>query len=89
MTELAGGQVTLSKDGDQWCALYGEDLQVGVAGFGETKVDAIAGLFRELGFRGTVRWQVMRQPEVACGARGEWLTLARAINEHGWRREDS
>lgn len=23
-------------DGDQWCALYGENLQEGVAGFGET-----------------------------------------------------
>lgn len=24
------------RDGDQWCALYGDDLQHGVAGFGET-----------------------------------------------------
>ena len=24
----------LSIDGDQWCALYGEDLQCGIAGFG-------------------------------------------------------
>jgi len=23
-------------DGNMWCALYGEDLQMGVAGFGET-----------------------------------------------------
>ena len=23
-------------DGNQWCALYGEDLQSGVAGFGDT-----------------------------------------------------
>ena len=23
-------------DGDMWCALYGDDLQMGVAGFGET-----------------------------------------------------
>ena len=23
-------------DGDQWCALYGDDLQSGVAGFGDT-----------------------------------------------------
>lgn len=27
---------TLSVDGNQWCALYGEDLQSGVAGFGDT-----------------------------------------------------
>jgi hypothetical protein len=26
----------LSIDGDKWCALYGEDLQNGVAGFGDT-----------------------------------------------------
>src|SRR4051812_9699864 len=26
----------LSVDGDKWCALLGADLQVGVAGFGET-----------------------------------------------------
>jgi hypothetical protein len=25
---------SLSIDGNQWCALYGEDLQSGVAGFG-------------------------------------------------------
>jgi hypothetical protein len=24
------------KDGNQWCALYGENLQEGVAGFGDT-----------------------------------------------------
>jgi len=24
------------KDGDQWCALYGENIQDGVAGFGDT-----------------------------------------------------
>ena len=26
----------LSIDGNQWCALYGEDLQNGVAGFGDS-----------------------------------------------------
>jgi len=26
----------LSIDGDQWCALYGENLQDGVAGFGDS-----------------------------------------------------
>ncbi len=29
------------KDGDQWCVLLGEDLQVGIAGFGETPLKAI------------------------------------------------
>ena len=27
-------------DGDQWCALYGDDLQSGVCGFGETPAKA-------------------------------------------------
>jgi hypothetical protein len=27
-------------DGNQWCALYGENLQDGVAGFGDSPADA-------------------------------------------------
>ena len=26
----------LAKDGDQWCVLYGDNLQIGIAGFGDT-----------------------------------------------------
>lgn len=33
---------TLSADGSQWCALLGEDLQRGVAGFGDTPEAAMA-----------------------------------------------
>lgn len=29
-------------DGNQWCALYGEDLVMGVAGFGDTPEQACA-----------------------------------------------
>jgi len=29
-------------DGDKWCALYGENLQDGVAGFGDSVADAMA-----------------------------------------------
>lgn len=29
-------------DGDQWCALYGENLQDGVAGFGDSPALAMA-----------------------------------------------
>lgn len=29
------------KDGNQWCVLYGEDLQVGIAGFGDTPMKAM------------------------------------------------
>lgn len=32
----------LSKDGNQWCVLVGEDLQVGVAGFGHSISGAVA-----------------------------------------------
>lgn len=28
-------------DGDQWCALYGDNLQDGVAGFGKSPADAM------------------------------------------------
>ncbi len=31
----------LSIDGDQWCALYGENLQDGVAGFGSSPEKAM------------------------------------------------
>ena len=29
-------------DGDKWCALYGDDLQSGVAGFGDSPAEAMA-----------------------------------------------
>lgn len=32
---------TLSIDGDMWCALYGEDLMRGVAGFGKSPAAAM------------------------------------------------
>jgi hypothetical protein len=38
---------TLSKDGNQWCVLYGENLQVGIAGFGDTPRLAIYAFNKE------------------------------------------
>lgn len=32
------------KDGNQWCALYGEDLQSGIAGFGATPYRSVEDL---------------------------------------------
>jgi hypothetical protein len=32
----------ISIDGNQWCALYGDNLQDGVAGFGDSPVEAMA-----------------------------------------------
>ncbi len=31
----------LYKNGNKWCVLYGEDIQSGIAGFGETPNEAI------------------------------------------------
>jgi hypothetical protein len=31
----------IEQDGDQWCVLYGENLQVGIAGFGDTPHKAV------------------------------------------------
>lgn len=33
--------IKLFIDGDQWCAMTGEDLMEGVAGFGDTQEDAM------------------------------------------------
>ena len=32
---------SLTVDGNQWCAIYGENLQDGVAGFGNSPADAM------------------------------------------------
>ncbi len=32
---------TIQRDGNQWCVLYGEDLMVGIAGFGDTPYKAV------------------------------------------------
>lgn len=41
-------------DGNQWCALYGDNLQEGVAGFGDTPAKA-AHQFDVKWFHGTAR----------------------------------
>jgi len=33
--------VVLHEDGNAWCALIGEDLQSGIAGYGDTPGDAL------------------------------------------------
>ncbi|WEM01112.1 MULTISPECIES: hypothetical protein [Delftia] len=37
----------LSVDGNQWCALYGDNLQDGVAGFGNTPAEAMTDFDRQ------------------------------------------
>ncbi len=34
-------EVKIYLDGDQWCAMVGEDIQSGVAGFGDTPLQAL------------------------------------------------
>lgn len=36
----------LFRDGNQWCALYGESLQDGVAGFGDSPYEAMTAFDR-------------------------------------------
>ena len=52
---------TLSADGDMWCALYGENLQEGVAGFGKTPQEAMAAFDKE--------WRTSITPIAAIAAR--------------------
>lgn len=40
LTMLTTLDATLSKDGDKFCWLYGENLQVGIAGFGDSPMKA-------------------------------------------------
>lgn len=41
----------LSVDGSQWCALYGDNLQDGVAGFGASPADAMLDFDRRWGLK--------------------------------------
>lgn len=77
ITSLAGGLVKLSLDGDKYCALYGKDLQEGLAGFGKTEMEALSALFKALGQEGAARWQLSCEPEVHTG--GAWMSLPKAL----------
>lgn len=37
------------KDGNQWCYLYGNNIQDGVCGFGKTILEAAINFYREVG----------------------------------------
>lgn len=37
------------KDGNQWCFLYGENLQDGIAGFGDTIFEAAWDFYTQIG----------------------------------------
>lgn len=62
---------TLMADGDMWCALLGEDLQVGVAGFGATPADAMTAFDQAFYKERTptaIRIQKDREPRTAAGS---------------------
>ena len=42
------GIIQISLDGNLWCALVGENLQEGLAGFGTTPSEALRGLAEEI-----------------------------------------
>jgi len=51
----------LMADGTKWCALYGENLQEGVAGFGDTPAEAMHEFDKA--------WTTERTPAAAFSAR--------------------
>ena len=51
---------TISLDGNCYCALYGEDLMSGCAGFGETMAEAMADFDRN--------WHAQKAPKVVSAA---------------------
>lgn len=62
---------TLSADGTSWCALYGDDLASGVAGFGDTPAEAMAAFDKA--------WTNELTPKAA--------SMVRAIEEEDEREE--
>lgn len=41
------------KDGNKWCFLYGDNIQEGIAGFGDTITEAAYDFYEELGKGGS------------------------------------
>jgi len=42
--------IKLYRDGDQWCALVGDNIQSGLVGFGDSPIAALSRLLLELHF---------------------------------------
>lgn len=55
----------LSVDGNQYCALYGENLHEGCAGFGNTAADAMADFDKN--------WREQKAPRAALALAGETI----------------
>lgn len=64
---------TLAIDGDMWCALLGDDLASGLAGFGKTPADAMTAFdqaFYKQRTPAAIRLESMRENLVANGQFG-------------------
>ena len=50
MTDAEEFEITIrvTKDGDEWCSLIGDDLQVGIAAFEKTPSESLRQLFISL-----------------------------------------
>jgi len=48
MEDMEMEKISIAKDGDQWCVLWGGNLQTGIAGFGDTIGDALADFASEI-----------------------------------------
>lgn len=62
---------TLSADGNMWCALLGENLQEGVAGFGKTPSEAMTAFDQAFYTERTptaIRLEREREPRTAAGS---------------------
>ena len=60
---------SLTVDGNQWCALYGDNLQEGVAGFGDTPEEAFKAF--------DAAWNSEKLPQNASAAKSpaDFLTI--------------
>mgnify|MGYP003118711330 CR=1 FL=1 len=65
---------TLSIDGNTWCALYGDNLRDGVAGFGGSPEEAMADFDKN--------WVNVKTPP-ECPKCGEELRLGEWCSDHG------
>ena len=56
------------KDGNQWCVLYGENIQDGIVGFGDTRLDAMLEFKKEYDsyVKRTHLYPTQEQPVTDC-----------------------
>jgi hypothetical protein len=66
---------TLLPDGDKWCALLGDDLMVGVSGFGDTPAEAMAAFDNA--------WRAGKTPAAMVKANG--AVVAESYSDRAYR----